>query len=495
MAIALGIDLGTSCIKLSLVRDDLCELATQSYPDDEAPIDSPHPGWAEQTVESWIDSVKHALARMRTTHASELAQVTAIGISYQMHGLVVIGREGKPLRPSIIWCDTRAVESGAKLGSAVGESYWQPCLLNHPGNFTASKLAWVQAHEPEIASNISCICLPGDAIAAWLSGTVQTTATGLSEMILWDYASGSVSQPMLDVLGAVDLVPELVPAIGHQSQIRPEIANELGLNPKAIITYRAGDQPNNAFSLGANSPGQIAATAGTSGVIYSVSDAPTFDESGRSNTFVHVTSKPGQLRLGSLVCINGCGIQYAWLRRNIMPPGASYEEMSHLASSAPVGAAGLNVYPFGNGAERCLGNRFLGAWMGPFDFLRLDRAHVLRAALEGIAFAMRYGAEHVPGRSFWNQVKAGRANLFLSPVFAQTFADLLSVEVSLLDSTGSKGAALGALVGAKAISLEESERANAAHTTYHPDTKRARLLESRYSEWKSGLAGLSGSPD
>ncbi len=178
-----------------------------------------------------------------------------------------------------------------------------------------------------------------------------------------------------------------------------------------------------------------------------------------------------------------------------MPPGASYEEMSHLASSAPVGAAGLNVYPFGNGAERCLGNRFLGAWMGPFDFLRHDRAHVLRAALEGIAFAMRYGAEHVPGRSFWNQVKAGRANLFLSPVFAQTFADLLSVEVSLLDSTGSKGAALGALVGAKAISLEESERANAAHTTYHPDTKRARLLESRYSEWKSGLAGLSGSPD
>ena len=447
----LGYDIGTSSVKASLVDAQSGQtIASAQYPDTEAPILAQQPGWAEQDPQMWWQELVHATQRLRQK-AGTLDNVKAIGISYQMHGLVCVDKQGTPLRPSIIWCDGRAVPYGNVARQAIGTDHCLQHLLNSPGNFTAAKLAWVKDQEPELYAKIHKIMLPGDYIAMRLSGgAMQTTVSGLSEGIFWDFKNNCVSQDILDHFGfSPDIIADIVPTFSVQATVSKAVADELGIPADTPISYRGGDQPNNALSLNVMKPGEIAATGGTSGVVYGVLGEVNYDPLSRVNTFAHVNHRPdeGETRLGVLLCINGTGILNAWMRRTIAP-NLSYSEMNDLASTAPIGADGLSVIPFGNGAERVLQNQNPGASLHGINFNIHTQAHLLRAAQEGIAFSFAYGMDIMRQMGMdITTIKAGHANLFLSPLFRQTLASVTGATIELYETDGSVGAAYGAGIG------------------------------------------------
>jgi len=447
----LGLDLGTSAIKATLIDGSTgAVLARASAPSTgEQKIQSPAPGFAEQDPLVWWHHAKEAIAQIRSEHAAGLAEVEGIGIAYQMHGLVLCDEALYPTRPAMIWCDSRAVEAGESLSMAVGPDYAWQHLLNQPGNFTAAKLAWVAQHQAEKLKGSRWMMLPGDWLAAKLTGASATTASGLSEMILWDFQADEIASRLFAQTGGrIEMVPPVVPTFGDQGTVDPSVADALGLPRTARVLYRAGDQPNNALSLGVCDPGEVATTAGTSGVIYGVTDTTRWDPEGRVNTFLHVTHTSEAPRRGVLLCLNGAGSLYSWVRRTFAP-GMGFAELNALAECSEIGAKGVSMLPFGNGAERTLGNRDLGASVHGLRFADHGLGDLARAAQEGILFAMIDGLAAMASVGVeCKKVRAGRANLFLSEVFAQGFADLTGAELELLESDGALGAAFGAGVGA-----------------------------------------------
>ncbi len=449
----LGIDVGSSSIKATLLNGETgAVLASKNSPEIEMEIIARQPGWAEQHPQMWWDNVKAATAFVLQRSGVDPADVGAIGISYQMHGLVVVDRNQKVLMPSIIWCDSRAVEIGERAFREIGRERCLSEFLNSPGNFTASKLRWVQENEPDMYRRIYKAMLPGEFVAMKMTGEIVTTPSGLSEAILWDYTRQNTAEAVLDYYGiSQDLIPEVRPTFSVQGELTRKAAEELGLKPGTRVSYRAGDQPNNALSLKVLNPGEIAATAGTSGVIYGVTEQAAFDPQSRVNTFVHVNYAPETPRYGVLLCINGTGSLYRWLRNNIMKIGQAvmnYEQMNELAEQAPVGSDGLMVLPYGNGAERTLANRDLGGIIHGLQFNIHNRRHYLRAAQEGIVFAMNYGlgiardmGVHV------SKVRAGNANMFLSSQFGDIFAAVTESTLELYNTDGAQGAARGAGIG------------------------------------------------
>lgn len=448
----LGLDIGSSSVKASLIRVDSGKLAAAAQsPSEEMPMLAVKPGWAEQDPDLWWE---HAVKAVRTALASSGARpsdVRAIGISYQMHGLVAVGKDGRPLRPSIIWCDSRAVPFGEQAFQKLGSAFCLKHYLNSPGNFTAAKLKWVKENEPEVFAKIYKIMLPGDYIAFRMTGDTVTTATGLSEGIFWDYEQNGIAQDLLTEFGFGDeIIPSISPVFAVQGKLRQASANELGLSVNTPVSYRAGDQPNNAFSLNVREPGETAATAGTSGVIYSVTERNAFDPASRVNTFIHVTNRLEARRNGVLLCVNGTGILNSWMRRSIQSGKLlSYDEINQIASKAPVGSDGLTILPFGNGAERVLENRSPEASIHGLNFNQHDQSHLLRAGQEGIVFALKYGFEVLQEMGVATHViRAGKANMFLSPLFREAFVNTIGVNLELYNTDGAAGAALGAGIGA-----------------------------------------------
>jgi xylulokinase len=489
----LGLDIGSSSVKASIVDADTGKsIATAQSPSEEMEMFAPHPGWAEQKPELWWENV---VASVRTAIGKASAkpdEVRAIGISYQMHGLVVVDRNHTPLRPSIIWCDSRAVEIGQSAFKSLGEEYCLKHFLNSPGNFTASKLRWVKENEPALFERIHKFMLPGDYIAMRLSGDIVTTDTGLSEGVFWDYQSGSVSGTLLNHYGfGKKLLPDLVPVFGDQGKLSAEAASELGLKPGVTIAYRAGDQPNNAFSLNVLKPGETATTAGTSGVIYSVTSKNAYDPLSRVNTFVHVNNRPDSPSNGVLLCVNGTGILNSWLRKNTKGAGNAldYDSMNKLAASAPVGSDGLLVLPFGNGAERMLGNRTLNASIFGLDFNHHSQAHIFRAAQEGIVFALKYGFEILQEMGLETSVlRAGHANMFLSAVFREAFVNTIGAPLELYNTDGATGAAIGAGIGSGVFdSRETAFRGLSTIDVVNPDSSLTSQYLEAYSKWKTQL--------
>lgn len=447
----LGYDIGSSSVKAALVKVETGETAASDhFPKVEMEIMAVRHGWAEQDPESWWTNLKLATASVLASSGICADEIKAIGISYQMHGLVLVDKERKVLRPAIIWCDSRAVPYGQKAFDAIGRDKALPHLLNSPGNFTAAKLAWVKENEPEVYARTDKFMLPGDYIAMKLTGKTTTTVGGLSEGIFWDFKNGELSGDVMGFFGfGKDMIPDIKPAIGMQGEVSGEAATELGLRAGTPITYRAGDQPNNALSLNVLEPGEVAATAGTSGVVYGVSGSVNYDPVSRVNTFAHVNHSPEQTRLGVLLCINGTGILNSWIKRNVMPEGVDYGEMNALAAGSPIGARGLSVIPFGNGAERILGNREPGCSFHGINFNIHDRSDIVRAAQEGIVFSFHYGMEVMRSMGMKvNVIRAGNANMFLSPLFRQALASLSGAAIELYDTDGSAGAAKGAGIGA-----------------------------------------------
>ena len=446
----LGIDIGTSSIKVSVTdaQTRLC-IASARYPEDtESDILSVQPGWAEQSPEMWWQHVKKAILKANASGKYNPKYIGAIGIAYQMHGLVLVDKAQQVLRDAIIWCDSRAVSIGSRAASAIGQEKVLSHLLNSPGNFTASKLAWVKENEPETYQRIHKIMLPGDFIAMKLTGEISTSIAALSEGIFWDFKKNQLSGDVFDYFGFDrGIIPAIQPVFSDHGQVTAAVATELSLRTGIPVTYKAGDQPNNALSLNVMEPGEVAATAGTSGVIYGVSDALTYDPQSRVNTFAHVNYTEENIRTGVLLCINGTGILNRWMK-NTFGNAADYQSMNAAAGIVPNGAEGLKVLPFGNGAERMLNNKITGAQFHGIDLNLHGPGHLIRAAQEGIAFSFRYGLD-IMRENGMNPtiIRAGKANLFLSHVFAQAFVDATNTAVELYDCDGSIGAAVGAGIG------------------------------------------------
>lgn len=447
----LGYDIGSSSVKASLVdaQNGRC-VATAFYPKSEAPIYAAKPGWAEQDPSMWWENLKLATADIMTASAVSPSDIKAIGISYQMHGLVCVDKDRNVLRPSIIWCDSRAVPYGQKAFETIGPDVCLSHMLNSPGNFTASKLAWVKENEPELYGKIYKIMLPGDYIAMKLTDEICTTVSGLSEGVFWDFKEGGLSKLLLSHYGIDEsLIPEIRPTFAEQGRVTASAAAELGLAEGIPVTYRAGDQPNNALSLNVFNPGEIASTAGTSGVVYGVLGDVNYDPKSRVNTFAHVNHTAEQTRLGVLLCINGTGILNSWMKRNVAPEGISYADMNDVAAKAPIGSAGVSILPFGNGAERMLENKEVGSSIHGVNFNIHGKEHLLRAAQEGIVFSFKYGIDIMEQMGMKvNRIHAGHANMFLSPIFRDTLAGVTGAVIDLYDTDGSVGAAKGAGIGA-----------------------------------------------
>ena len=447
----LGYDIGSSSVKASLVNAESGKcVASAFYPKTEAEIIAVQPGWAEQKPEMWWANLKLATRDVMDASSIRKEDIAAIGISYQMHGLVCVDKNQQVLRPAIIWCDSRAVPYGEKAFHSLGEERCLSHLLNSPGNFTASKLAWVKENEPEIYARIDKIMLPGDYIAMKLTGEVCTTVSGLSEGMFWDFKNNEVAKFLMEYYGFdSSLIAAIKPTFSEQGRVTTFAAAELGLKEGTPVTYRAGDQPNNALSLNVFNPGEIASTAGTSGVVYGVNGAVNYDPKSRVNTFAHVNHTAEQTRLGVLLCINGTGILNSWIKRTVVPEGVSYAEMNELAAQAPIGAGGISILPFGNGAERMLQNKEAGCSINGINFNLHTRNHIIRAAQEGIVFSFKYGIDIMEGMGMdVRKIHAGHANMFLSPIFRDTLAGVTGATIELYDTDGSVGAAKGAGIGA-----------------------------------------------
>ena len=480
----LGIDMGSSSVKVSLmdVETGRC-IASSTNPKVEMPIDAPQSGWAEQDPEMWWRYICDGIRAV--AEGNSLADVRAIGITYQMHGLVMLDKAGRPLRKAIIWCDSRAVGIGADAFDALGHERCLTHLLNSPGNFTASKAAWVRSNEPDIFARADKFMLPGDYAAYRLSGCISTTESGLSEQILWDFAEGRRADFVADHYGIpLSMIPEVGCSIGIEAATNAETQALFGIPAGTPISYRAGDQPNNAFSLNVLDAGEVAATGGTSGVVYGVADTRKYDPQSRVNTFLHVNHTASAPRYGILLCINGTGIMNSWLRRNIAA-GMDYDSMNTLAAGVPAGSEGLLAIPFGNGAERVLGNRTTGAAFAGIDLNRHTTAHMIRAVHEGIAYSFRYGMDIMRETGVSPSViRAGKANLFLSPVFRETLATLTGADIELFNTDGSLGAARGAALGAGLYkSREEAFASLTKLETIRPNPAWREALESGYAAW------------
>lgn len=483
---ALGYDVGSSFVKAAIVDVEHGTLVSSaSFPEKEMAINAPVAGWAEQDPQSWWDAIVGA-TRLAASRASiSMQDIRAIGISYQMHGLVLVDRNGRALRPSIIWCDSRATEIGRKAFAEIGESVCLREMLNTPGNFTASKLSWVKTNEPEIFEKVYKILLPGEYVALRLTGECRTTISGLSEGIFWNFPANDVSERLLSYYGLrKDLLADRVPTMGFQGSLTESAARELGLKAGIPIAYRAGDQPNNAFSLNVLEPGEIAATAGTSGVVYAVSGSLNCDPQSRINGFAHVNHTPQAPRVGILLCVNGTGISNSWVRKLTGEADLTYERMNQLASTVPVGSKGLSVLPFGNGAERIFRDKDIGASIHGLNFNVHSKPELFRAVQEGVAFSFKYGIEIMQSLAIQPSVlRAGAANMFLSPVFCKTLASIAGVQIELYNTDGAQGAARAAALGAGLVpSVKDAFRGLSRVKSIEPETNKADYLGA-YHRW------------
>lgn len=484
----LGYDIGSSSVKACLVEAASGKIiASDFYPKEEMKITAIKPGWAEQEPEDWWSNLKNAHQSIMTKSGVKSEDIKAIGITWQMHGLVLVDKDQKVLRPSIIWCDSRAVSYGEKAFDAIGHERCLSHLLNSPGNFTASKLAWVKEHEPEIFQKIDKIMLPGDYIAMKLSGDAVMTIEGLSEGMFWDFKNKCLSEDVLSYYGIPkSFFPEIKPIFGLQGEVSAPAAKELGLKKGTPITYRAGDQPNNALSLNVFNPGEIASTAGTSGVVYGVLDQLDYDKKSRVNTFAHVNYTEEVTRLGVLLCINGTGILNSWLKRNLALDGMSYNDMNNLAAQSTIGANGVSVIPFGNGAERVLENKEVNCSIHGINFNVHNKADLLRAAQEGIVFSYEYGMEIMKEMGMnIHLIRAGYANMFLSPLFAQTLASVSGATIELFNTDGAAGAAKGAGMGAGIYaSNDEAFGSLEKLSVIEPESDKENQYREAYQRWK-----------
>ena len=484
----IGYDLGSSFVKIALLDSKTNkQVSLIKEPSSEMKIISLKDNWAEQDPKLWWKYICDGTKKLINKTKINKDQIKAIGISYQMHGLVLLDNKKKLLRNSIIWCDSRAVNIGNKAEKEIGIEKFRENLLNSPGNFTASKLKWVKEKEPDLYKRVKYFMLPGDYIAFKLTGEISTTINGLSEGILWDFKSNSSADWLLDYFEIdKNFVPQVVNNFEEQGRINKKASEESGLPLNIPVKYRAGDQPNNALSLNVLNPGEIAATAGTSGVLFSLTDILKTNEISRINHFAHVNYSKKSPVVGKLLCINGTGIQYKWLRE--ITNEKEYNKMNKIMKDVPVGCEGLINFPFGNGAERIFNNKIIGSHFINLNFNKHGKAHLYRSAIEGIAFSFAYGIELMKeDQSLINVIKAGNDNLFQSKVFVETLCSIIGNNIQIYNTNGAIGAARASTIeGNNFDYFKISSTGNDLVSEYEPKNSNEEYILA-YEKWKKEL--------
>jgi len=490
----LGYDLGSSSIKAALVDSEINKVvAVAQYPDLEMPVLSKKSGWAEQSPQLWWECTKNVTAKLLALQKIDLNRIGAIGIAYQMHGLVLVDKKFSTLRDAIIWCDSRALPIGQAEFDKIGHSKCFSHLLNSPGNFTVSKLKWVKDNEPKIYDKIFKALLPGDFLSLKMTGKCLTTISGLSEAILWDFKEKQRADFLLNHFGiANQLIPEHTTSVGFHGELTKEASDWLGLRPGIPVTYKAGDQPNNAGSLNGLEPGEIVASGGTSGVVYGIVEKPIFDKRQRVNSFAHINYTNEKPRIGVLLCINGAGIQYRWVR-DLLASGHAYNEIENIAATVSINSEGLQIFPFGNGIERMLENKNVGSNIMNLNFNRHNKATIYRATLEGLAFSFVYGIKILEEIGLKiSAIKVDNSNLFQSEIFSNTIASCFGREIVVMDTSGAVGAARISGVATKAFSnIEEALRDIPIVKIYQP--QKTDEYEAGYLLWENNLNKLLAS--
>jgi xylulokinase len=384
----LGIDIGTGGTRVVLLDGDgrVVSSATSAHP----PFASPHAGWAEQNPDDWWASVCSAIPECLERGKTAGGAISCIGLTGQMHGLVLLDRGGSVLRPSIIWCDQRTEVECREITEKIGAARLIE-LTSNPAltNFTLPKILWVQKSQPEIWARAGTILLPKDYIRLRLSGSRATDVADASGTLLFDVANRQWSRAMMEAYRLnIDQLPTVFESCEISGHVSEEGARATGLRTGIPIIAGAGDQAAGAVGAGIVRPGAVSATIGTSGVVFAATAGPVRDPAGRIHTFCHAVPQ----RWHVMGVTQAAGYSLRWFRDQFGATGDpaqdAYERLMTEASAAPAGADGLLWAPYLMG-ERTpyLDPQARGALVG--ISATHTRAHAIRAILEGVAFSLR----------------------------------------------------------------------------------------------------------
>jgi len=436
MAYLIGIDASTTATKALLIDDrgEIVAVAATEYD-----FQTPHPLWSEQDPALWWDGAVASVRRVLAESGIDPAAVVGVGLTGQMHGLVLVDAAGQVLRPSILWNDQRTASQCDEIRARLGKSE----LVRITGNdaltgFTAPKILWVQENEPDVYARIHKILLPKDYVRYRLTGDFATDRAGAGGTLLVELATRDWSPTVVEALG---LRPEWLPPTHEGTQITGVVsaaaAEATGLRAGTPVVGGGGDQAAQATGVGAVEEGIVALTLGTSGVVFATADKPFYQPEGRLHAFPHAL--PGKWHLMG-VMLSAAG-SLRWYR-DTLAPGAAYDDLLAPAAAIPAGSDGLLFLPYLTGERTPHPDPLArGAFVGLT--VRHTQPHLTRSVLEGVAFGLRDSFELMKdaGLSAIRQVRVSGGGA-RSPLWRQILADVLGSELVTVNTT--EGAAFGA---------------------------------------------------
>jgi xylulokinase len=437
MSFLLGIDLGTSATKTVLFDRELKIIASASS---EYPLSQPQNGWAEQNPEDWWNAAVETIGAVLNKSGAGSDNITAIGISGQMHGLVMLDENGNVLRPSIIWCDQRTGEECVDITCRVGAERLVGITANPAlTGFTASKIMWVKKHQPDIYSKCRHILLPKDYLRYKLTGDFATDVSDASGMQLLDVPGRCWSE---EVLGKLDIDPALLARVYESPEVTGTVSGEAaritGLSVKTAVVGGAGDNAAAAVGMGVVENGKAFTTIGTSGVVFAHTDDITIDPLGRAHTFC--CAVPGAWHVMGVTQAAGFSLKWA---RGLLCGDLSYDDMTAMAAQSPIGARRLLYLPYLMG-ERTphLDSGCRGVFFGLSGMH--TKADILRSVLEGVSYSLRDCVEVLRGMGVETSGMLACGGGGTSEFWRQMLADLFGYPVRT--AVSSEGPALGAAI-------------------------------------------------
>jgi len=449
----LGIDVGTTGCKVVLINESGRVVSKDVI---EYPLYTPKPGWSEQDPRDWwracTKAVKNTVSKARVSKDD----IEGIGLTGQMHGLVVIDREGQVIRPAILWNDQRTAKEALLINKRVGIEE----LIKLTGNivhtgFTAPKILWLRSHEPENYKRASKLMLPKDYVGFMMTGDVVTDVNDASGTSLFNVRRRAWCQEILDVL---DIPYEILPEVKESPEVRGElrsgVAEELGLKAHIPVVAGAGDQGAAGVGAGIVEEGIISVNIGTSGVVFTNSDEFRYDPEGRLHAFCHAV--PGKWHLMGVMLSAGGSLK--WFRDNLghlekvtadLVGTDPYDLLIKEAEKVPPGSEGLIFLPYLAGERTPYADPYArGVFFGLS--LKHSKGHLIRAILEGVAFGLRDSFELMKDLGITAEQVRILGGGSRSRVWRQIVADVFGTEVvtMVVDEGSSYGAAILAAVGA-----------------------------------------------
>lgn len=436
MAHVVGIDVSTTATKAIVIDESGTVLGVGIA---EYGLDVPHPLWSEQAPQSWWDAT--VVAIRQALASSGAGDIAAVGLTGQMHGAVLLDRADDVLRPAILWNDQRTAAECDLIREVVG----QERLIAITGNdamtgFTAPKLVWVREHEPDVWQRIAHVLLPKDYVRLRLTGDHAVDKADGSGTLLFDLARRDWSA---EVVAALGIDPEWLPRTSEGPEVTGTVTNAAaeatGLRAGTPVVAGGGDQAANAVGVGVVSPGDMALSLGTSGVVFAATSAPVFDPRGRVHAFCHAV--PGGWHMMSVMLSAGGSLR--WFR-DALAPGIDFRDLVAEAADVPIGSEGLLFLPYLSGERSPHADPLArGAFVGLT--LAHDRRHLTRAVLEGVAFGLRDGLDLMrdAGAPRPSQVRVSGGGT-ASRVWRQILADVLGAEIATVSTA--EGAAYGAAI-------------------------------------------------